>query len=64
MREGWKCPVCGRGVSPDEKYCEHSSCRSLCSEPRIYPSTTVVPWNPSVPITLTTCMAGGLIWNQ
>lgn len=22
-REGWTCPVCGRGVSPDEKTCEH-----------------------------------------
>lgn len=23
MREGWKCPVCGRGVSPNEKACDH-----------------------------------------
>ena len=21
--EGWKCPVCGRGVAPSEKTCEH-----------------------------------------
>jgi hypothetical protein len=23
MREGWKCPVCGRGVSPDHSTCDH-----------------------------------------
>lgn len=23
MAEGWKCPVCGRGVAPTEKYCDH-----------------------------------------
>lgn len=25
MNEGWKCPVCGRGVAPSEKHCEHGS---------------------------------------
>lgn len=24
MREGWICPSCKRGVSPDHKYCDHS----------------------------------------
>lgn len=23
MLEGWKCPVCGRGVAPAEKVCDH-----------------------------------------
>ncbi len=23
MREGWICPSCKRGVSPDEKHCDH-----------------------------------------
>lgn len=23
MNEGWKCPVCGRGVAPTEKNCNH-----------------------------------------
>lgn len=23
MIEGWKCPVCGAGVAPTEKRCEH-----------------------------------------
>ena len=23
MTEGWKCPVCGRGVAPGEKSCDH-----------------------------------------
>jgi len=22
-REGWICPKCGRGISPDEKTCDH-----------------------------------------
>jgi len=22
-KKGWTCPVCGRGVSPDVKYCDH-----------------------------------------
>jgi hypothetical protein len=25
MREGWKCPVCHRGVSPDERACDHGN---------------------------------------
>lgn len=25
MAEGWKCPVCGRGVAPSEKVCEHGA---------------------------------------
>lgn len=24
MREGWKCPVCGNGISPDVKVCQHA----------------------------------------
>ena len=23
MTKGWECPVCGRGVAPTEKNCEH-----------------------------------------
>lgn len=23
MKEGWKCPVCERGVSPDHATCDH-----------------------------------------
>lgn len=23
MTDGWKCPVCSRGVSPNEKTCDH-----------------------------------------
>lgn len=25
MSEGWKCPVCGRGVAPTEKHCDHNN---------------------------------------
>lgn len=23
MADGWRCPVCGRGVHPDEEVCDH-----------------------------------------
>lgn len=23
MSDGWRCPVCARGVAPTEKYCNH-----------------------------------------
>jgi hypothetical protein len=29
MREGWKCPVCGRGVSPDHGTCDHGGQAAL-----------------------------------
>jgi hypothetical protein len=25
MNEGWKCPVCGRGVAPSVAYCDHGA---------------------------------------
>lgn len=25
MREGWKCSVCGKGISPDKKTCSHGA---------------------------------------
>jgi len=25
MTEGWKCPVCGKGVAPTEKTCDHGA---------------------------------------
>jgi len=39
MREGWKCPVCGRGVSPDFRTCEHG-----------YAATPVNPLSPVNPL--------------
>jgi hypothetical protein len=24
ITKGWECPKCGRGVRPDEKYCDHN----------------------------------------
>ena len=35
---GWICPVCGRGVAPDQKYC---SCR-----PQVYPTYPTYPIYP------------------
>jgi hypothetical protein len=23
MNDGWKCPVCNRGVAPSQTYCDH-----------------------------------------
>ena len=36
---GWICPVCGRGVAPDQKYC---GCRPQPTP--IYPSYPVYPY--------------------
>ena len=35
---GWICPICGRGVAPDQEYC---NCR-----PVVYP-TPINPWYPT-----------------
>ena len=45
---GWICPVCGRGVAPDQKYCD--------CKPRVYP---VYPTYPTYPYWWyqTTCAA-------
>ena len=42
MREGWICPKCGRGVSPDEKHCEHGGV-SLRTTPYTACDTTTAP---------------------
>lgn len=46
MNEGWKCPVCGRGVAPIEKYCDHGGMGMLApllpftqpADPNSYPN--------------------------
>jgi hypothetical protein len=38
MNEGWKCPVCGRGVAPSVKDCSHGG-------------TEVSPFYPALPLT-------------
>ena len=47
---GWICPVCGRGVAPDQKYCD--------CKPRTYP---VYPMYPTYPYWWyqTTCSTAG-----
>ena len=68
-RDGWKCPVCGRGVSPDEKTCPCSGGEFRPYQPSTWtppplpppPGTWATPrppyittwWDPSVPITRT-----------
>ena len=27
--DGWKCPVCGKGVAPDQKTCDHEGARDI-----------------------------------
>lgn len=63
MREGWKCPVCGRGVSPDQPTCDHGEGvnRVVGEQPRYYNSDTPTPFyipgkpyspdNPYIPTT-------------
>jgi hypothetical protein len=29
MADGWRCPVCGRGVAPTEKVCDHGGLGAL-----------------------------------
>ena len=35
--EGWKCPVCNKGVNPNEKMCDHGT---MPWEIPYWPSTT------------------------
>ena len=44
-RTGWKCPVCGRGVSPDEKTCPCSGGEFKSYPPVFVPSY----WPAAVP---------------
>lgn len=44
MSEGWKCPVCGRGVAPSEKTCEHGEGHGGLEAP-FNPNT--IPMGPS-----------------
>ena len=49
MREGWKCPVCGRGVSPDEKVCDHGGGVTDVRTPWHRNPPMVDPSDPRVP---------------
>ena len=33
MADGWKCPVCSRGVAPTERHCDHGN--SVLAVPQI-----------------------------
>ena len=55
MNEGWKCPVCGRGVAPSEKTCDHGAAKVHLA-PNGPPSWPNVPrtndwWGPPYEIT-------------
>ena len=55
MSDGWRCPVCGRGVAPSERHCEHGGIpTTVVISPHTLPMPTtspVPPWNPPVPYT-------------
>ena len=36
-REGWVCPTCKRGVSPDEKHCDHQGGNMIIGTPVYFP---------------------------
>lgn len=43
--DGWKCPVCGRGVAPSEKHCDHGGSLAQPYFPGMFPSVMpTVPW--------------------
>lgn len=44
MREGWRCPVCGRGVSPDEKVCDHGGGVTDVRSPHHHYPRLYDPW--------------------
>lgn len=44
MTEGWKCPVCSRGVAPSEKFCNHGNYIGWSVPQYPLPSTTVPSW--------------------
>lgn len=44
MREGWKCPVCNRGLSPNVQHCDHVGVNPLA-----LPSVPFDPLQPGWP---------------
>lgn len=48
-RQGWQCPVCGRGVSPDQFTCDHGNAALPAASPVALPinSPTVIPFPPT-----------------
>lgn len=47
MADGWRCPVCGRGVAPGEKVCDHGGLSVAPVYP--LPAWPPVPAMPYVP---------------
>jgi len=62
MNEGWKCPVCSRGVAPTEKHCDHGGLGALQPLPCVsyLPSHPVPPGFPGEinPYPITTYRVG------
>lgn len=54
MTDGWKCPVCNRGVAPGEKACDHGGSLAApyhfthpgCVPTTVYPSPQAFPLHP------------------
>lgn len=73
MREGWICPKCQRGVSPDEKHCNCTVgaigipyVPSVLPFEQPLPDTILYPtWDPRKPLTggTITMLSDGLVWN-
>lgn len=67
VNEGWKCPVCGNGVAPTEKTCDHQpmDVEPYRPWPIIYPHTLkACPVCHSYGIcgcSYSTCTTGGLV---
>ena len=52
--EGWKCPVCGRGVSPQEKTCDHNG--NAQAVPVYY--GPLLPVGPGTPVLISSATCG------
>lgn len=52
MSKGWECPVCGKGVAPGEKTCDHGNQQVVYPPvyiPEPYPVYPSPSWPPHYP---------------
>lgn len=57
MREGWKCPVCNRGLSPNVQHCDHVGVNPVTQFPA-WPPDYPYP-SPGVGIGISPALSGG-----
>lgn len=60
MNEGWKCPVCGRGVAPTERFCTHGGGVAAPILPN--PMASAPYTAPPLPVTDPPFWVGDIVW--